>query len=118
MRLPAPRGEITVDRLVFVPPRAAKPVLKQVSFELAAGESLGVIGPSAAGKSTLCRLLVGTWPPTSGHVRLDGAEVHAWDRAQFGRHAGYLPPDVELFACPVRQNTPPLSPAHPEDTKQ
>lgn len=114
MRLPAPRGALAVERLVFVPPRAVKPVLKQVSFELAAGESLGVIGPSAAGKSMLCRLLVGTWPPTSGHVRLDGADVHSWDRSEFGRHVGYLPQDVELFAGSVRENIARMTEAEPE----
>ena len=103
MELPVPEGHISVDQLSF---KAAdgRPILKDVSWELAAGEVMAVVGPSASGKSTLCRLLTGVWPPDDGHVRLDGAEVHHWDRVEFGRHVGYLPQDVELFAGSVRDN--------------
>ena len=104
IRLPVPEGRVTVERLVFKAPNADRLILKGVAFELDPGEMLAVIGPSGSGKSTLCRLLTGIWPPTSGHVRLDGAEVHAWDRADFGRHVGYLPQDAELFAGTVRDN--------------
>ncbi|HEX5077664.1 MAG TPA: type I secretion system permease/ATPase, partial [Geminicoccaceae bacterium] len=103
MQLPAPEGRISVDQLSFRAPDG-RPILKGVSFELAAGEVLAVVGPSASGKSTLCRLLTGVWPPSGGNVRLDGAEVHRWDRVEFGRHVGYLPQDVELFAGSVRDN--------------
>ena len=103
MQLPVPQGRIAVDELRFRAPDG-RPILKGVSFELAAGEVLAVVGPSASGKSTLCRLLTGVWPPEAGHVRLDGAEVHRWDRVDFGRHVGYLPQDVELFAGSVRDN--------------
>jgi PrtD family type I secretion system ABC transporter len=104
IRLPVPEGRLSVERLAFKAPSGDRLILKGVAFELDAGEMLAVIGPSGSGKSTLCRLLTGIWPPTSGHVRLDGAEVHAWDRADFGRYVGYLPQDVELFAGSVRDN--------------
>jgi PrtD family type I secretion system ABC transporter len=104
LRLPAPEGHLSVERLVFTPPDGDRPILKSLEFELAAGEVLAVVGPSGSGKSTLCRLIAGIWAPASGHVRLDGAEVHTWDRADFGRHVGYLPQDVELFAGTVRDN--------------
>ncbi len=103
IQLPVPEGRISVDQLQFRAPDG-RPILKGISFELAAGEVLAVVGPSASGKSTLCRLLTGVWPPTAGHVRLDGAEVHLWGRDDFGRHVGYLPQDVGLFAGSVRDN--------------
>jgi ABC-type protease/lipase transport system fused ATPase/permease subunit len=81
-----------------------RPILRGVSFDIAAGETLGVIGPSASGKSTLARLIVGVWRPASGVVRLDGADVSAWPRADLGPHVGYVPQDVELFAGTVAQN--------------
>ena len=104
IRLPVPEGRVSVDRLVFKAPNSQRLILKGVAFELEAGEALAVVGPSASGKSTLCRLMTGVWPPTSGHVRLDGAEVHSWERRDFGRHVGYLPQDVELFEGTVRDN--------------
>lgn len=104
LALPAPKGRLTVENLVAAPPGATKPVLRDVSFSLDPGEALGVIGPSASGKTTLARLLLGVWRPLSGTVRLDGAEVHAWPRDSFGKHAGYLPQDVELFDGTVADN--------------
>jgi PrtD family type I secretion system ABC transporter len=103
IQLPIPQGRISVDQLSFRAPDG-RPILKGVSFELPAGEVLAVVGPSASGKSTLCRLITGVWPPARGHVRLDGAEVHHWGRVDFGRQVGYLPQDVELFAGSVRDN--------------
>jgi PrtD family type I secretion system ABC transporter len=102
--LPAPTGRIDVERLTFAFPTASTPLLKSVSFSLAAGESLGVIGPSASGKTTLVRLMLGLWKPQAGVVRLDGADVAAWDRDALGPHVGYLPQDVELFAGTVGEN--------------
>jgi PrtD family type I secretion system ABC transporter len=104
MQLPRPQGRLSVERLVFAPPGADKPLIKGVTFELPAGQGLGLIGPSAAGKSTLARLLVGAWKPQVGAVRLDGADVYNWNRDDFGRHVGYLPQDIELFAGTVRDN--------------
>jgi ATP-binding cassette subfamily C protein/ATP-binding cassette subfamily C exporter for protease/lipase/ATP-binding cassette subfamily C protein EexD len=104
LRLPEPEGHLSAEHLIFAPPNSERPILKDVSFELAAGEVLAVIGPSGSGKSTLCRLITGAWAPSSGHVRLDGAELHTWERSDFGAHVGYLPQDVELFPGTVRDN--------------
>jgi len=104
MPLPELRGEVRVSNLFVAPPRAVKPVLKGISFVLAPGESLGVIGPSASGKSTLARALVGAWPIVSGEIRLDGASLADLDRARIGPRIGYLPQDVELFDGTVAEN--------------
>jgi ATP-binding cassette subfamily C exporter for protease/lipase/ATP-binding cassette subfamily C protein EexD len=102
--LPAPAGELSVERVVFKLADAQRPALQGVSFALRAGESLGLIGPTAAGKSTLARLIVGVWRPGAGAVRLDGADVAAWPREQLARHVGYLPQSVELFPGTVAEN--------------
>ena len=102
--LPAPTGAIVVDRLVCQPGAAKKPVLKHVTFDLAPGEALGVIGPSAAGKSTLAKALVGVERALGGEIRLDGARLDQWDRDELGRHMGFLPQEVELFAGTAAQN--------------
>jgi len=104
MPLPAPSGHMLVTSLHYVPQGARKPILSNITFELAAGEALGIIGPSAAGKSTLTRLLVGAWPPSAGVVRLDGANIYDWPRRELSRFIGYLPQDVELFTGTVRDN--------------
>jgi PrtD family type I secretion system ABC transporter len=114
VRLPEPAGRVSVESLVFAPPHSGRPILKGVTFELAAGEVLAVVGPSGSGKSTLCRLLTGISAPSSGHVRLDGAEVHSWERSDFGAHVGYLPQNVELFAGTVRDNIARMSAAPDE----
>jgi PrtD family type I secretion system ABC transporter len=103
MPLPAPEGRLSVEKVVFAR-SIANPVLKGVSFELAAGESMGLIGPSAAGKSTLARVVMGIWPAFSGAVRLDGANIADWDRDHLSLHVGYLPQDVELFSGTVAEN--------------
>jgi PrtD family type I secretion system ABC transporter len=115
MTLPTPAGEVEVDRVNYVPYGSDVPTLRNVSFALAPGEVLGIIGPSAAGKSTLARLLAGTWTPTTGHVRLDGGEIALWHDANGSRHLGYLPQDIELFAGTVRDNIARLSDASDED---
>jgi len=102
--LPRPIGKLSVEGVNFAPPGAQRLVLGNVNFAIDPNEVLGVIGPSGAGKSTLARLLVGIWKPLNGVVRLDGADVFTWDRADFGRYIGYLPQDTELFAGTVRNN--------------
>jgi PrtD family type I secretion system ABC transporter len=103
-QLPAPEGALSVERVVFGFRGQDRPVIKQVSFQLAAGQMLAIVGPSAAGKSTLARLIVGLWKPAMGAVRLDNADIAAWPRARLGPYVGYLPQDVELFAGTVSQN--------------
>jgi PrtD family type I secretion system ABC transporter len=115
MELPQPQGELSVERLVFVPPAGDEPTLRGVSFDLAPGEVLGIIGPSAAGKSTLARLIVGTWTPTAGKVRLDGADIAVWHDSLGSKHVGYLPQDVELFAGSVRENISRFAGAEPHE---
>jgi PrtD family type I secretion system ABC transporter len=102
--LPPPTGRLDVERVsyTFSPSRPA--LIKNVSFSLSPGESLGVIGASASGKTTLARLLLGLWRPQAGAVRLDGADISRWDRDELGEHIGYLPQDVELFAGTVGEN--------------
>ena len=104
MTLPSPDGHLSVEQLLFGFPGATEATVRGISFALAAGESLAIVGPSAAGKTSLVRLIVGTLRPSAGHVRLDGADVFQWRRDAFGRHVGYLPQDVELFAGTVREN--------------
>jgi PrtD family type I secretion system ABC transporter len=103
-QLPIPEGRFTLENVVFTPPSAREPVIKGISFDLQAGEALALIGASAAGKTTLVRLMVGNWIPQQGSVRLDGAELQTWDADALGPHVGYLPQDVELFAGTVRDN--------------
>jgi len=104
MSLPAPSGILAVESVVVTPPGATVPVVRGVSFTLSAGESLGLIGPSASGKSTLARALLGIWPAYAGTVRLDGADIFAWNRDELGPHIGYLPQDIELFDGTISEN--------------
>ena len=102
--LPAPKGVVSVEGVTAAPPGARAPTLRNVSFRVEPGQALGVIGPSAAGKSTLARLLVGIWRPVQGSVRLDGAELGQYSDDDLGRHVGYLPQDVALFDGTVTEN--------------
>jgi PrtD family type I secretion system ABC transporter len=104
LELPAPAGRVEVERVVFGTGPARPALIKGVAFTLDAGESLGIVGPSAAGKTTLVRLLLGIWQPQAGAIRLDGADVARWNRDALGRYVGYLPQDVELFAGTVAEN--------------
>ena len=114
MVLPAPEGRLDVVDASFSVPGSPRLILNGIRFSLADGESLGIVGPSASGKSTLVRLLVGAWPCLTGHVRLDGADIYSWPRAELARYIGYLPQDVELFASTVRQNIARLTEGDPE----
>lgn len=104
MPLPRPEGRLTVERVVAMQPGTQVAILKGVTFALEPGEVLGVIGPSAAGKSTLARVLIGIWPVVAGAVRLDGVDIHQWSREEVGPHLGYLPQDVALFDGTIAEN--------------
>lgn len=104
MSLPAPSGQISLEQVTVVPPGSRAPVVRGVSLELAAGEALGIVGPSASGKSSLARAILGIWPSAAGKVRLDGADVSTWNRDELGPHIGYLPQDIELFSGSISEN--------------
>lgn len=102
MDLPDPVGEISCENLYFS--AGGRAIIKGVSFRMPAGQSLAIIGPSAAGKSTLCKLLLNLWKPTAGKVRIDRADIQSWNPEKLGPFLGYLPQDVELFAGTVGEN--------------
>ncbi|TXM64216.1 MULTISPECIES: type I secretion system permease/ATPase [unclassified Methylobacterium] len=102
--LPVPSQTLTVEAVTIAPPGAQRVVVSEVSFALSAGQGLGVIGPSASGKSSLVRALIGVWPPVRGKVRLDGAALDQWDPSELGPHLGYLPQEAELFAGTIGEN--------------
>lgn len=97
-------GYLNVDRLTYVPGAQGRPLLRNVTFEIASGELLGIVGPSGAGKSTLARMLVGIYRPTAGGVYLDGQSTFIHERAAFGRATGYLPQDSTLFSATIAEN--------------
>lgn len=104
MSLPAPKGQVQVENLIVAAPGSKIPIIKNISFNVPAGCVVGIIGPSAAGKSTLARALMGVWAPQHGVVRLDGADISAWDKTELGPHIGYLPQDIELFEGSISEN--------------
>lgn len=112
--LPAPKGYIDLESIVVVPPEAKTPAIKGVSISIQAGEVVGVIGPSAAGKSSLARAMLGVWPLYSGKVRIDGAEIGHYERAVLGKYIGYLPQDIELFDGTITENIARYEDAKPE----
>lgn len=113
-RLPNPKGLIQAESITYQRPGQQKPIIFNVSFALQPGELLGVIGPSAAGKSTLARILVGAIEPTHGAVRLDGATLQQWHRDDITKHVGYLPQDIELFSGTVKENIARMQPDVPD----
>jgi ATP-binding cassette subfamily C protein EexD len=102
--LPAPKGFIDLEGIFVVPPGAQAPSVRGVNMSIKAGETVGVIGPSAAGKSSLARAMLGVWPCVNGKVRIDGAEISQYDRATLGSYIGYLPQDIELFDGTISEN--------------
>lgn len=102
MDLPDPAGEISCENLYFS--TANRAIIKGISFRMPAGQSLAIIGPSAAGKSTLCKLLLNLWKPTAGKVRIDRADIQSWDPEKLGPFMGYVPQEVELFSGTVADN--------------
>lgn len=104
MPLPAPKGQLSVEGVVAGPPGQQISIVRGIQFGLSPGEVLAVVGPSASGKTSLARLLVGLWPTQAGKVRLDGADVHTWDKAELGPYLGYLPQGVELLDGTIAEN--------------
>jgi ATP-binding cassette subfamily C protein len=109
--LPQPKTQLSVERVGVVPPGSNIPVLHDVSFTLESGIALGIIGPSASGKSSLARALVGVWPATHGKIRLDGAALELWSPEALGASVGYVPQNVELFAGTIAENIARFNPA-------
>ncbi len=114
MPLPAPEGRLSAHGVAFIHPGATEPLLKNINFELEPGEIMGLIGPTAVGKTTLARLLVGNLTPRRGQVRFDGMDVSKWEREDVGQHIGYLPQDIELFAGTVHENIARMGEGDPE----
>lgn len=114
MQLPAPKGEITLENVVVIPPSGTVPSLKGISMKIEKGDVVGIIGPSAAGKSSLARVMLGLWPLTNGVARIDKADISQWDREDLGKYVGYLPQDIELFEGTVSQNIARFGEVEPE----
>lgn len=114
MALPSPAGRLVVEGASATAPGNQAMILKQVGFAIAPGEIVGVIGPSASGKSTLARLMVGVWPSLGGKVRLDGADIFTWDKISLGPAVGYLPQDIELFEGSIAENIARFGEVDPE----
>ncbi len=114
MQLPAPKGEITLENVVVIPPSGTVPSLKGISMRIEKGDVVGIIGPSAAGKSSLARVMLGLWPLTNGVARIDKADISQWNREDLGQYVGYLPQDIELFEGTVSQNIARFGEVEPE----
>jgi PrtD family type I secretion system ABC transporter len=115
MALPPPTSNLSIDSVSMAPPGSRRLVVTDASFRLQTGQGLGIIGPSASGKSSLARAIVGVWRPVRGLVRIDGAALEQWSPEHLGQHIGYLPQDVELFAGTVAQNVARFDPQPSSD---
>ena len=104
MQLPAPKQSLVVDKITVAAPGTGQVVLSEIKFELLAGQAVGIIGPSAGGKTTMARALTGIWPVLRGNVRLDGADLSQWREDEIGKHIGYLPQDVGLMDATIEEN--------------
>ncbi len=104
MKLPPPKGDLKIEKILYKPEPNAKPAIKGIDIKIAAGESVCIIGPTGAGKTTLAKLIAGIYKPDAGVVRLDNADIYTWDREDIKNHIGYLPQDVELFNGKVKDN--------------
>lgn len=113
LSLPAPKGLLKVEKAELMPLGAAKPVLTNISFTVEPGDIVAVVGPSAAGKTSLLKMLVGIWRPNKGNVRLDGAEIADWIRDDLGEHIGYVSQDTQFFDGTVAENIARLGPIDP-----
>lgn len=114
MPLPAPKGVLSVEAATIAPPGTRAPVVKNVTFKAEPGDIIGMIGPSAAGKSSLARAILGIWPSLGGKVRLDGADIFSWSREELGPYVGYLPQDIELFEGSISENIARFGDVDPE----
>ena len=117
MALPPPTGQLSVEAVIAGAPRSPLQILKGINFRVAPGGSLAIVGPSASGKTTLARLLVGIWPAMQGKVRLDGNDIYQWDKEEVGRYIGYLPQNVELFEGTLAENVARFGEPDPEKVK-
>ena len=118
MALPAPTGVLSVEGVFAGAPRSQVQILKGVTFRVAPGGSLAIVGPSASGKTTLARLLVGIWPAMQGKVRLDGNDIYQWDKGELGQYIGYLPQNVELFEGTIAENVARFGSSDPEKVSE
>ncbi len=114
MALPAPEGRLTAEAVFFQPPNTPA-IIKNVNFALEPGESLGIIGPSAAGKSTLAKMIIGILPTSHGSIRLDGVETFKWNREDLGQYVGYMPQQVDMFPGTIRDNIARMAPGAPDE---
>ncbi|MCR9212715.1 MAG: type I secretion system permease/ATPase [Proteobacteria bacterium] len=115
MALPRPKGTVSVEGLSYTHVNMTEPILRNINFKIEAGEVLGIIGPTAAGKTTLVRILVGNLKPRIGHARLDQMDVAEWSADDRGKHIGYLPQDIELFSGTIRENIARMGEGDPAD---